>query len=264
VRAVAALLVAGVLLIGCGGGGDGDGGASGEQAFKQVETQVAAGAKAAAERAAPRWEPVKTLSGSGDAATTVSVDSNALQWRARWSCTRGSFQLSAKDRTFGTTRCPGRKTHTAIDTGQIGLAVHASGPWRLSIEQQVDTPLHEPPLPGMNGDTELASGPFYKIERRGDGTARLYRLPDGRLGLRFEGFKTAANPQLFVWLSSADRPRTTKQVLTAPHIQLGLLTSTLGDQNYVLPAGIGEADLHSIAIWCKPIQIAYTAASLTG
>jgi Electron transfer DM13 len=263
VRGVAlATLIAALALSSCGG--DDDDAASGEQAFKQVETQVAAGAKAAAEKAAPRWEPVKTLNGSGDTATTVAVDEGSLQWRARWTCTRGSFQLSANDQSLGRTSCPGHKTRTAIETGEIGLSIKATGPWRLTVEQQVDTPLHEPALPEMSGDTELASGSFYKVERRSDGTAKLYRLPDGRTALRFEGFKTAANPQLFVWLSSAERPRTTKQVLTAPHLQIGLLKSTLGDQNYVLPEGISEDYLHSVAIWCKPIQIAYTAASLTG
>jgi Electron transfer DM13 len=263
VRGVAlATLIAALALSSCGG--DDDDAASGEQAFKEVETQVAAGAKAAAERAAPRWEPVKTLSGSGDATATVSIAEGSLQWRARWTCIRGSFQLNANEQSFGRASCPGRKMRTGIETGEISLSIRASGPWRLTVEQQVDTPLHEPALPEMSGDTELASGSFYKIERRSDGTAKVYRLPDGRTALRFEGFKTAANPQLFVWLSSADRPRTTKQVLTAPHTQIGLLKSTLGDQNYILPANIDQDSVRSVAIWCKPIQIAYTAASLTG
>jgi Electron transfer DM13 len=258
----AALTLAALTLTACGGGGDDR--ASGEQAFKEVETQVAAGAEAAARHAAPRWEQVRRLSGSGNASTEVAIDSDAIQWRARWSCTSGSFAIRTDGRPFSTTACPGRKTKTAIDTGAIDLNVSAGGPWRLRVEQQVDTPLHDRPLAGMSPDSELASGGFYKIERRGGGTARLYRLPEGRLTLRFEHFETAANPQLFVWLSTDPRPRTTKQVLAARHNQIGLLKSTLGEQNYVLPAGIDQADVRSVAIWCKPIQIAYTAASLSG
>jgi Electron transfer DM13 len=265
VRGVAVVALTALLgLTGCGGGGDDGGGASGEQAFKAVETQVAAGARAAAQRAAPRWEPVRTLSGSGTSSATVEIASNSIQWRARWSCTAGDFGLDVNGRRFGDTTCPGRKTKTAIETGAIDLDVQASGPWRILIEQQVDTPLHQPPLPGMSSATELASGPFYKMERRGNGTARLYRLSSGRLALRFEGFETAGNPQLFVWLSTAPRPRTTKQVLNAPHDQIGLLKSTLGEQNYILPADISQDSIRSVAIWCKPIQIAYTAASLSG
>jgi Electron transfer DM13 len=261
VRRAAALLAL-LALAGCGG--DGDKESSGEQAFKAVETQVAAGARAAAQHAAPRWEALRSLSGSEDASTAAEIDSNAIQWRVRWSCSAGSFALSANGRTLASTSCPDHRTRTSIVTGMVDLRVEASGRWRLAIEQQVDTPLHDQPLSGMSSDTELASGPFYKIERRGSGMARLYRLPNGRLALRFEGFETAANPQLFVWFSTLDRPRTTKQVLTAPHVQIGLLKSTLGEQNYVLPAGTSQSSVRSVAIWCKPIQIAYTAASLSG
>ncbi|MGH2984747.1 MAG: DM13 domain-containing protein [Solirubrobacterales bacterium] len=255
------LILTSLALPGCGGG---DEKSSGSDAFSAVETQVAAQRREQAEHAAPRWEPLASLHGSADSSTSVTVADEALQWRARWHCSAGAFELTANGRRFADDACPGDGGKPSIDTGQIELAVGASAPWRLTVEQQVDSPLHERPLPEMNPGAELARGSFYKVERRGKGNAILYRLPDGRLALRFEGFQTAANTQLFVWLTSAPRPRTTEQVLAAPHVQIGLLKSTLGDQNYILPAGFDEASARSVAIWCKPIQIAYAAAALPG
>ncbi len=41
------------------------------------------------------------------------------------------------------------------------------------------------------------------------------------------------------------------------------LEATLGDQNYLLPRDVDASKLRSIVIWCEPVQIAYTAATLT-
>lgn len=132
------------------------------------------------------------------------------------------------------------------------------------VEQQVDTALREPPLPAMRspGASVLARGSFYTIERKSSGEALLYRLPTGRLGLRFEDFKTSANSDLFVWLSEAPRPRTTKQVVRARHKQIVLLKSTVGSQNYLLPPNVDARSIRSVVIWCEPIRIAYGGATL--
>jgi hypothetical protein len=108
----------------------------------------------------------------------------------------------------------------------------------------------------------LSSGRFYPIERRGTGDVDLYRLASGRLAIRLEDFETSANTDLFVWLSEVERPRTTKQVVRSPHVELGLLKSTQGNQNYLLPEGLDSESVRSIVIWCEPIRIVYTAAAL--
>ena len=108
----------------------------------------------------------------------------------------------------------------------------------------------------------VASGRLYPIERRGRGKAVLYELPSGRLALRLEDFETSANTDLFVWLSEAERPRTTKQALRSEHTEFALLKSTIGDQNYLLPKNADADSIGSIVIWCQPIRIAYTAATL--
>jgi len=108
----------------------------------------------------------------------------------------------------------------------------------------------------------VASGSFYPVERRGRGKAVLHELPNDRLALRLEGFGTSNNTDLFVWLSEAERPRTTKQALRSEHTEFALLKSTIGDQNYLLPKNADADSIGSIVIWCQPIRIAYTAATL--
>ncbi len=223
---------------------------------------------APADKAAPRWEPVTSFAGRGTVARTVNISKGAIQWRARWRCTseRLSLVISPPPRS-GSARaegdCPGE--HAWVADGRRELRVKGgTGPWRVNVEQEVDTALHELPLPAMeaSGTKVLARGDFYKIERKGLGSATLYRLADGRLALRMEGFRTDANTDLLVWLSKARRPRTTKAAFNSRHRDVAPLKSTLGDQNYLLPRGVDAAKVRSIVIWCEPVQIAYTAATL--
>jgi Electron transfer DM13 len=260
--AISAILVAiAVAIAGCGGDGDSAG-----DAFEAVEQQEAERSRQQREIAAPRWEPVTTLRGSGDRTDTVEIAEGAIRWRASWECARGKFALTANGRKFGGGNCPGDGRWSAIDTGEMELHIRASGPWRVTVWQQVESPLREPPPEEIaSGAAErLGEGSFYRIENRGEGIARLYRLPSGRLALRMERFSTAANTDLFVWISENPRPRTTKRALNSPHAQIATLKSTLGDQNYLLPKGFDVGSARSVVIWCEPIQIAYTAATLGG
>jgi Electron transfer DM13 len=257
---LAALAVA-LLVSGCGDDGDSAG-----DAFEVVQQQEAERSQQQREIAAPRWEPLRIFEGSGNSTETVQIDEDAIRWRASWSCERGMFELTANGGKFGSGECPGDGRWSSIDTGEIELRVSASGPWRVRVWQQVESALREPPPERIAAGAAqlLGQGRFYRIENRGQGTARLYRLPGGRIALRMEGFSTAANTDLFVWVSEDPRPRTTKQALNSPHQQIAALKSTLGDQNYLLPLGFDPAAARSVVIWCEPIQIAYTAATLAG
>lgn len=258
-----AALVAGVLVAfaGCGG----DEGEKRSDPFAKVDPRITK----TRDLAAPRWEPVATLAGSSPDEESFTVSKRAIQWRARWRCSKGKLNLSvsprprsAPERSGG--RCPDRGEASWIQSGRQRLSVKASGRWRVVVEQQVDTPLREPPLPAMRakGARVLARGRFYRVERRGRGRAALYRLPNGRHALRFENFNTSSNTDLFVWLSRAKRPKTTKAAVRAPRREFALLKSTLGDQNYLLPRGFDVKRFRSIVIWCEPVSIVYTAAAL--
>lgn len=265
--AIGALLAAAALAAtGCGGGEEKDR----TDPFTAVEQNEAASTRNARAQAAPRWERVATLRGSGPASETVSIDRDAVQWRVRWRC-RGDRRFAVSQEPapdegnpIGSGRCPGTGEAESVDTGELELAVETSGRWRAVVEEQVTDPVAEPPLPAMEakGAEVLARGSFYPIERRGGGEAVMHELPNGRLALRLEGFSTSNNTDLFVWLSQAERPRTTKQALRSEHTEFALLRSTIGDQNYLLPKNADADSIRSIVIWCQPIRIAYTAATL--
>ena len=218
-------------------------------------------------RSTPRWERVTTFSGSGPASKTITVARGALQWRARWRCESGDFQLTAQPpphdgKPLGKAACPGQGQGVSIQHGSVRLAVTASGPWRVTIEQQIDAPLHEPPLPGMTEERLLERGKFFPVDKPGKGVASVYRLPNGRLALRIEDFQTTPNIDLFVWLSEAVNPRTTKQAARAPHVVVQEMKATIGDQNYLLPRNVEPERIRSIVIWCEPVQNVYTVAAL--
>jgi Electron transfer DM13 len=249
-----------IAIAGCGDD-DGDGGGRGEDAFSAVEREELQRGREL--RAAPRWEPIAARQGTGSDVLTAEVDPEAVRWRVRWNCRDEDYELSVDDEPVETEGCPGAGQHESVTTGQVKVAVTGSSPWEVVIEQEVERPLHEPPLPEIESGraVALAEGSFYEIERRGRGTARLYRLPNGRLALRLDRFGTSANTDLFVWLSESPMPRTTKEVLAASHVEVALLKSTVGDQNYLLPAG-DPSRARSVVIWCRPLRIAYTAAAL--
>ena len=251
----AALAILAVVLAGCGADAE-----RRPDPFAEVEDRTAD----RPERASPRWEPIAALRGVGAAKEPFTVAAGAIQWRARWRCASGRLTLAAAGERVADGRCPGAGTAAGVSTGPQALEVDASGRWRVALEQQVDTALREPPLRAMRsgGARVLAKGDFYGIERRGRGEAVLHRLPSGRLALRLDGFSTAPNSDLFVWLSAARRPRTTVQAARARHVVLRELKSTLGEQNYLIPAGTDANAIRSIVIWCAPVRIAYTAAAL--
>jgi hypothetical protein len=264
--AVAALALLAVLS-GCGSGGDGSraGAAAGPPTdpFREVRRDAE---RPAVLRAAPRWERVALAAGTGRGTRTAPISRGAIQWRARWRCDEGLFALTAADgASLARGRCPGRGVSTAAAaTGLQRLGVRADGRWRVEVEQQVDTALREPLLPAMRarGARVLAEGRFYGLERRGGGSAALYRLPGGRLALRLDDLETSPNTDLYVWVSRAPRPGTSRAAFRSRHVSIAPLVSTLGDQNYLLPASVRARDVRSVVIWCEPVRIAYAAASL--
>ncbi len=262
-RSRLAVLVAVAAFAGCG-----------DDAAEQPEKDpfVAVGERQArpqAPHAAPRWERIGTFSGSRDAVRRIEVRADALQWRITWTCEAASLAFAAgregaPPKKLAEARCPGRGRASSLEHGRLALRVRATGRWRVTVDQQIDAPVHEPPLREMTapGARALATGRFYGIERKGSGRATLHRLPDGRLALRLDRFATTTNTDLVVWLSAARRPRTSRAAFRAPRTQVAPLKSTIGEQNYVIPRGVPPSHLRSVVIWCVPERIAYAAATL--
>lgn len=224
-------------------------------------------------RSQPWWQPVAAMSGSGPSTTeVVTIGEKALQWRLSWRCTAGSFTVSPVAQATGAVvrplassgACPQQGTGHSVQTGRFALAVTTPAAWEVTVEQQVDVPLVEPPLAAMSdpGAKVVATGTMYDIDRVGSGSVRLHQLPDGTAVLRLEDFFVSINSDLEIWLSEAERPASTADAAKAPHQSVVALKATTGSMNYPLPAGIDLSRGRSIVIWCELTRNAYAGASL--
>ncbi len=218
-----------------------------------------------ARTAQPRWEPVTTMTGAGTTDASFTIAGGASQWKATMDCDAGHMRVTdaaAAGEVLADTTCPHDSVQTRTDPGPHRLRVSASGPWRIVVEQQVHSALMRPPLTGMTHETLVARGRVRSIQRRAEGRIDLYRLPTGRLALRFERFYTTGSPGLEVWLSQARNPQSTLDARDAPHFNAGHLRSTLGTYNQLLPAEVTVDEIKSIVIWCPTVTIAFGAANL--
>lgn len=221
-------------------------------------------------RAAPRWETVSTFTGSGPMETPdFAILGQAIQWRVRWKCASGTIRITAtppprRPGPMVDSTCPQHGEGYSVSTGPAHLKIEADATWEAVVDQQVDLALDEPPPAGLGAAPVLAGGEFYDVEKKGKGSARLYRLADGRRILRFENFEVSNNTDLFIWLTDAASPKTSAEASKAARTVLGNLKSTVGNQNYEVPADVPDSRLRSVVIWCEPVAIAYSAASLHG
>jgi len=264
-RCLSAVIAAAVTATGCGNGDEAPK-VQGEDPFVAIEQRLA---KPRVPHAAPRWQPVRTLSGTGPASERVVIRRDALQWRTRWECSAGRMVVGAgppgtRFRRLLGGRCPGRGQAFSLQHGAVELDIQTMGSWRLIVEQQLDSPIHEPPLVEMQarGAEVVRRGDLYDVERKGAGRVELHRLENGRLALRLEEFATTTNSDLVLWLSAAPRPATSRDAFRTPYTLVAPLRSTIGEQNYLVPRGVPASHLRSLVIWCVPERIAYAAAAL--
>lgn len=253
----------------CGGGDGRDAGPTAPTFPDSLPTVPKVLTEGEGQRAAPRWEQLQVFTGVGKGETEMfSINAGAIQWRVRWSCETGDLKITStpdatKRKLLVDGTCPKEGEGFAIRTGQFRLKVEASGPWKATVEQQVDTPLNEPPLPGMESAPVLAQVPFYNVDKTGKGTVTLYQLPTGETALRFsDDFEVLNDPDLVVWLSEVPHPKTSAEIVEGPHTEISALKSTRGAQNYVVPLNVPTSKIKSIALYCVPVPSVYIAAAL--
>ncbi len=218
-------------------------------------------------RSQPWWQAVERLEGSGSKSVPgLRIGGGAIQWRVRWSCRRGRFVLrrSGEARPLIDAGCAGETTTLLSGKVDQGLRIDADGPWTARVEQQVDVPLVEPPLPAMTapGTRTAARGSFYRIDQVGKGRVTIYRPASGRMVLRLSDFYVSPNIDLEIRLSPLRAPHTTHEYLSAPAKLVAPLDITTGSMNFVVPAGVDLGRYRSVVIWCPPVRSAYAAATL--
>ncbi|MCV2491938.1 DM13 domain-containing protein [Geodermatophilus sp. YIM 151500] len=108
---------------------------------------------------------------------------------------------------------------------------------------------------------EIASGGFVSRGHRTVGSARVLRLSDGRVVVRFEDFATSNGPALVVWLSG-NSAQGEASAFAADHVDLGTLKGNVGDQNYIVPGGVDTTAFTSVVVWCDRFDVPFGAADL--
>lgn len=218
-------------------------------------------------RSQPWWQTVARLRGTGQMVTQAfTIGGDALQWRVRTSCTDGDIavEVSTEAEPLVAAPCPSTPDGYSSETGSLSLRVAAKGPWRLHIEQQIDVPLEEPPLPAMTAsDTrEIAAGSLYRVERPTFGRVRLYRLAGGNYALRLSDFYVSPNVDLELRFSSLQAPRSTQAFEGASSVFVAPVDITAGSLNFKIPPGVVPTEYRSLVIWCPPLNLAYAGARL--
>jgi hypothetical protein len=220
--------------------------------------------------AEPYWVTAKTLSGTGNASRSVTIAADSLQWRIDWRCDQGLLSVAVqpsggrRQTAVQNGACPGPGAGYAVDSGRFTVTVSASSAWNLVIEQELDRPAADPPLPSMSapGSAVLATGSFYGIDQQGQGTAHLYRLADGSYALRLEDFYVTPNTDFEIRLSVLAHPTSTPQYVSNPSVSIAPLPITAGSLNFPIPHGIDPLAYHSVVIWCDRLTSAYAAATM--
>ena len=218
-------------------------------------------------RSQPWWQGLTRLEGAGSAtAGPFTVVEDALQWRAKWTCQTGRIVVRVPNqaRPVVDAACPAEGTGYGVRKGSVALQVTADGPWTMVVDQQVDVPLHEPPLPVMTapGTRPVFTGSLYRMDQVGTGAVTFYRLADGSHVLRLDKFFVTANIDLELRLSPLEAPRTTEQYMNAPSVWVAPLDVTTGSLNFTVPADVDPAQYRSLVVWCPIIDSAYAAATL--
>ena len=220
-------------------------------------------------RSWPWWQDVTTLEGEGEGRTErFTIGDDALQWRVSGTCGSGRLVVTEPSRAepLLDTACEGTEKEYGIASkaGAKTLEVRADGPWLLEVDQQVDVPLEEPPLPAMSapGTEVVASGEFYRMDQTGEGTITVYRLADGAYALRLDDFFVTANVDLQIRFHPLEAPRTTEDYLSAPAPLAAPLDITAGSLNFLVPEDVDPTKYNSVVIWCPLITSAYAAATL--
>ena len=219
-------------------------------------------------RSQPWWQDVTTLDGVGNASPApFTIASEAIQWRVTWSCDTGRLQVrggAKAGKPILDAACPSGAAGYSDQTGPTALQVTADGRWHLVVAQQIDSPLVEPPLPGMTapGASAVSSGTFYNIDKTATGKVTVFRQADGTYAVRLDDFFVSPTADLELRFSSLDAPHNSQAVQGASSDLVSVMDVTAGSLNYAVPAGLDPTKYRSVVIWCRPISSAYGAAIL--
>lgn len=120
-------------------------------------------------------------------------------------------------------------------------------------------------MPAMQGPVVYATGEFEVIDavRWATGTVTIYEESNGSWVIRLENFEVRNGPQLHLYFSMHEAPRTLDQLREGGlSLDWGPLQGTIGNQTYRLPAGTDMGQIQSIVIFSVTYQEIFSTAQL--
>jgi len=135
-----------------------------------------------------------------------------------------------------------------------------------ALAPRVPVPTDQQAMPDLNAPVTVASGTFQQINaiQYGQGTINIFQDASNALTMRFDGFSTLNGPDLHVYLTAADAPKTVADMTTngVDKLDVGALQSSYGGQNYVLTNITDLTQYHSVVIYSPSLDLIYTYAPL--
>ncbi len=120
------------------------------------------------------------------------------------------------------------------------------------------------PRDAMTGPVIVSSGAFRDADalHKGSGDAGVYRLADGQHVVRLENLDVTNGPDLHLFFVRHPGPVESSDVTEDNYVDLGALKGNIGNQNYMVPAGLDVSDFGSVVVWCKAFGVLFSTAPL--
>jgi len=156
------------------------------------------------------------------------------------------------------------KTAAYIKTGAISAAAYVTFAFGLIGAcgvAQAQTPL-APTAVHQVAQVNLPSGDFIKKRKSIKGSWSVVQ-ENGQTIIRFaDDFKTKNGPDLKIFLSPQTIQAVNGKTATAGSVNLGVLKSTKGTQDYVVPAGVNLENFNSVLVHCEAYSILWGGGAL--
>ena len=160
---------------------------------------------------------------------------------------------------------------TAVDT-----ATPTQGFVPMLVGTQTVVPTIDPVVIALMQETGLKAlgvgqnpvivlgGEFTVVDdlHRATGTASIYKLGDKNRVLRLDPFEVTNGPDLRVFLSQNEQPRTSADALLPTYVSLGSLKGPSGAQNYDIPVSVNLDLYKSVVIYSTSLDLVFSSAPL--
>ncbi|MBI1258338.1 MAG: hypothetical protein GC204_12775 [Chloroflexi bacterium] len=135
-----------------------------------------------------------------------------------------------------------------------------------ALSPRILVPTDQQAMPELNAPVTVASGTFQQINaiQYGQGTVNIFQDATNALTMRFDGFSVMNGPDLHIYLTAADAPKTSADMTVngVDKLDVGTLQSSYGGQNYPLVSIDDLSQYHSVVIYSPSLDLIYTYAPL--